>query len=189
MITAESLKAVGKFLKPHGINGEINLARDFDDIDFEDFSCIIVDIDGIFVPFFLESVRPKGADTDLVAIDGIVDELHAARLTNRVVYVLRSELSELREAQREESAEDYEAGDAEGFFADDLIGYEAIGEDGNPIGRITGIDDSTANYLFEISTLEGKKLLIPIADEFISGIDNEARRLELSLPEGLLEMQ
>ena len=118
MITDEQLKAVGTFLKPHGIEGEITLQRDYDDIDFEDFSCLIVDMDGIYVPFFIDGVRPKGSDTDLVSIDGIGDETHAALLTNKTAYVLRSELAEARRrmAEQEEDGED-----EDGFYAEDIF--------------------------------------------------------------------
>lgn len=188
MIESSDIKAVGKFLKPHGINGEITLLRDFDDLDFEDFSCVIVDIDGIFVPFFLNSVRPKGAETDIVGIDGINDEIHASRLTNKTAYVLREELSEMRRRNAEASAGEDGAEEEEGFFADDFIGYEAVTDEGRELGKIIDVDDSTSNYLFVVETPEGDNLLIPIAEEFFAEVDPEAKRLTLSLPEGLLAL-
>lgn len=186
MIESTDIKAVGKFLKPHGINGEITLLRDFDDLNFEDFSCVIVDIDGIYVPFFLNSVRPKGADTDIVGIDDLTDETHASRLTNKTVYVLRAELADLRRRNAQESAEEEEEED--GFFADDFIGYEAVTDEGQKLGKIIDVDDSTSNYLFVIETPDGENLLIPIAEEFFANIDPEGRILTLSLPEGLLTL-
>lgn len=179
MIASEEIKPVGKFLKPHGVNGEITLLRDFDDIDFEDFSCLVVDIDGIFVPFFLNSVRPKGNDTDLVTIDGVNDELQAARFTNKTVYVLRKEL------EPDTGASDGE----EGFYADDFIGYSVVTDKSVTLGKVTGIEDTTANYLFIVETPDGTNLLIPVAEEFIADIDPERKTLTLDLPEGLLEMQ
>lgn len=184
MILEADLKAVGKFLKPHGVNGEINFYREFEDLDLESFSCLIVDIDGIFVPFFLTSVRPRGAETDLVAIDGIDDELHAARLTNKIAYVLRAEIQQMRKdaSDDENSAED-------GFYADDFVGFKVVLASDQELGEITRIDDSTANYLFELETPQGAKLLIPIADEFITSIEPDKKIVEMDLPEGLLEMQ
>jgi len=178
MIARSDIRPVGKFMKPHGVNGEIAIFRDFDTLDFSDYSCVIVDIDGIFVPFFLNSIRPKGADTDLVVIDGITDESHAARLTNKIVYVLNSEIPQ-------EESED----DEDGFYADDFIGYNvSIGENGF-IGRITGIDDSTANYLFMVETDGGSILLIPVADEFVTDINTDRKEIYMELPEGLIDLQ
>lgn len=185
MITDEHLKAVGTFLKPHGIEGEITLQRDYDDLDFGDFSCLIVDMDGIYVPFFIDGVRPKGSDTDLVSIDGIGDETHAALLTNKTAYVLRSELAEARRrmAEQEEDGED-----EDGFYAEDFIGFSVETDQGQALGRIVDIDDSTANFLFVIETEDSSRLLIPIAGEFIHDIDRDRQILILSLPEGLLEL-
>lgn len=177
MIELSDIRPVGKFLKPHGVNGEISILRDFDDLDFNDHSCVIVDVDGIFVPFFLSAVRPKGAETDLVTIDGITDEYLASRLTNKTVYILNSEIR------------DEDNNDEDGFYADDFIGYKVLLEDGNLLGEITGVEDSTANYLFVVETSDGRKLLIPVADEFIIGVNPELGELTMSLPEGLLDMQ
>lgn len=180
MIDRSDICPVGKFLKPHGVNGEISILRDSDTLDFNDYSCVIVDIDGIFVPFFLESVRPKGAGTDLVTIEGISDGHHAASMTNKTVYVLRSEV-------RDVAADD--EGEAEGFYAGDLIGYDVNIDGRGLVGKIIGIDDSTANCLFIIETSDGDRQMIPVADEFVTGVNPGHREISMELPAGLLEMQ
>ena len=58
MISLSDIRPAGKFMKPHGVNGEIAVLRGNDILDFNDYSCVIVDVDGIFVPFFLNSARP-----------------------------------------------------------------------------------------------------------------------------------
>lgn len=179
MIHLADIRPVGKFLKPHGVNGEISILRNADNLDLDDYSCVIVDVEGIFVPFFLCSVRPKGPETDLVKIEGISDERQAAMLTNKTAYVLAAEIP---------CDEDGEVGD-DGFYADDFIGYKVNLDQGGVLGEITRVDDSTANYLFVIETSSGENLLIPVADEFITGIDPDLKELTMSLPEGLLDMQ
>lgn len=179
MISRSDIQPVGKFLKPHGVNGEISVMRDFDELDFNDYTCVIVDVDGIFVPFFLESVRPKGAETDLVTIEGVTDEYKASRLANKTVYVLRSQIPE----------EDDSSEESDGFYAEDFIGYDILLSGSGVFGKITGIDDSTANYLFIVETPDGKNLLIPVADEFVSDIDPDKKTITMVLPDGLLEIQ
>ena len=73
MIRLSEIAEVGRFNKPHGIKGEISVSINTD-IDLDDVKCVIVPIDGIFVPFFLQTIRPKTADTSLITIDGIVSE-------------------------------------------------------------------------------------------------------------------
>lgn len=178
MISKVDLYPVGKFLKPHGVNGEISILREDDFIDFNDHNCIIVDVDGIFVPFFLESVRTKGSDTDLVKIDGITNEIKASTLANKTVYVLRSELT----------STDTDKDSEEGFYAEDFIEFAVITPDNGQIGKIIGIDDSTENYLFIVEKIDGNNLLIPVADEFITDIDTTKREIEMDLPEGLFDL-
>lgn len=62
MIKLTEIAEAGIFNKPHGIKGEISATLDFD-IELDSVECIIIAVDGIFVPFFLESVRPKTAET------------------------------------------------------------------------------------------------------------------------------
>lgn len=176
MITLAQLKPAGKFLKPHGINGEIAVLRNNDDIDFAQYNCIVVDVDGIFVPFFLTAVRPKGSETDLVTIDGVSDEQEAASFTNKTLYVLRDE--------SEESNPD----DANGFYAEDLLGFTVKQPDGRVLGNIARIDDTTANWLFVIETPEQDELLIPVADQFIAGIDPVEKVLTVEIPPELLTL-
>lgn len=173
MILKKDLTKVGKLLKPHGINGEI-VALIERDVDLADVSCIVLEIDGINVPFFINAVRPKSSDTDLLTIDGIADETAAAALCNHDLFVKTSELSEAD-------------ADAEGLYADDLVGFDVYAA-GERIGEITGINDTTANYLFIIERPSGETVLVPVADEFIEILDPVNRRVELNLPEGLLEL-
>lgn len=174
MICDRDLKAVGKLLKPHGINGEI-VASLTCDVDLEALSCIILDIDGIFVPFFLTGVRPKSSETDLVSIDGIENERQSAALCGRVMYALASDLPA------------HDADGDGGFYADDLVGYDVVAN-GSFLGKITALEDSTANYLFIIEKADGSGCLIPVADEFIDDINTEIRTVYMDVPEELLHL-
>ena len=56
MIEEKELVEIGKFGKPHGIHGEINVYLD-DDVITDRIEKFIVNIDGIYVQFFIESIR------------------------------------------------------------------------------------------------------------------------------------
>lgn len=177
MIREKDLKKIGRLLKPHGIAGELVLMLTAD-IDAADIECVLLKLDGIFVPFFISSCRPKSSETDLIRLDGITDETMAASLCPNEVYALASALPQ--------PAPD----EADGFYAEDLVGFQAVdGSTGAPLGKITGIDDTTANYLFIIENPERKApLLVPVADELIDALDPDARTISLLLPEGLLDL-
>ena len=67
------------------------------------------------------------------------------------------------------------------------MGFEIIENQKGSIGRITAVDDSTANALFVVETESGE-VLIPIADEFITEIDHDRKTISMKLPEGLLDL-
>lgn len=174
MIRDTELKAIGRMLKPHGINGEIVVGLTMD-IDLSKLSCVVVQTDGIFVPFFIESVRPKSSETDLVLIDGVCNERQAAAMCGNTLYALLKDLPE-------------PDADADGgLYAEDLIGF-MVEANGHFSGKITAVDDSTANYLFIIEKEDGGTCLLPVADEFIAEIDMDNRVLKMDVPEELLHL-
>lgn len=174
MIKLSEIAEIGRFNKPHGIKGEISVSVD-GNIDLDNIKCIIVRIEGIFVPFFINSVRPKTADTSLITIDGIDSEEKAQELTNRDIYILRSDLPE------EETDED-------GLYASDLIGYEINDITSGNIGVIENINDSTQNILFIVRTPEGKELYIPVAEEFILSVDPDNETVRTDIPIEILTL-
>lgn len=179
MITLDLLTPIGRLGKPHGINGEINAYLDVD-IDIESLKRIILLIDGIYVPFFIASMRQKRSDTYIMALDDINNEREAAEFTNHPLYVLTSDNIII---------EDDTDGDDEGLYASDLIGFTVIDDDTQQtVGEITDIDDSTENVLFIISTPSSATVYLPVADEFITEIDTDSHILRMSLPEGILDL-
>lgn len=176
MITENQITEIGRFNQPHGIKGEINAVIS-DGAEFDDLSCIILDIDGIFVPFFISGVRQRGSHSFLIMIDGIDNEQKAASIANKPIYALSDEIRL--------TDDDF---DEDGFYAEDFIGFEISTTDGELNGTIADIDDSTENVLFIVNADNGKTHLIPVADELITDIDIDNRHITVDLPSGLLEL-
>ena len=61
MITEEEITSVGKLLKTHALKGEMNMMLDIDPGYFEEGNPAVLDIDGIYVPFYSDSIRTKGS--------------------------------------------------------------------------------------------------------------------------------
>jgi 16S rRNA processing protein RimM len=86
--------------------------------------------------------------------------------------------------------------DDETYYVEDLIGCILVDGE-NEIGTIDDLHfplDSEgrriqdAASLFVVRRANGDELLIPFANAFIRNIDTKARRIEMNLPGGLLEM-
>ena len=120
MITADQLIEIGRYNKAHGINGEISATFDCDTMAVGELSALVSPMDGIFVPFFVNGIRPKNNDTLLLKIDGISNETQAKRLVNCPIYALAEEMPEQDEV-----------------YCDFFIGF-------------TITDDSTENALFVV---------------------------------------
>ena len=190
MILRTELKEIGKLQRPHGINGEINVQSRLDADELASLRCVVLEIDGIFVPFFISASRPKSSQTSLLSIDGISSEAEAAKLCPAPLYALRDDIRRLEatDSESEEDSED-EEDDEEGFYAEDLIGYTVESDDGLLRGEIVDLDDSTDNYLFIVRDQDGRRLMLPVADgSMIEEVDTQRHHILLSLPEGLLDL-
>ena len=89
MITSAQIKLIGHINKPHGIHGEMSATIECDIEELRLFKCIIFEIDGIFVPFFISTLRPRGSQSALISIDGVISDEHAAEFANKEIYALK----------------------------------------------------------------------------------------------------
>ena len=89
MITRDELISIGHYNKPHGVAGEISASVDVDIDLLQGLSCLVSDMDGIYVPFFVNSCRPKSVETVLLNIDGVNNEVEASKLVNHEIYALK----------------------------------------------------------------------------------------------------
>ena len=175
MITDSEIIEIGKFGKTHGVHGEINAMLD-EDVDIELLERIVVKVDGINVPFFINSLRPRHGETVILSIDDVDSDKAASMFVNCPIYALV--------ADNVKDVED----DGEGMYASDLIGYTIVHADGRPVGKITDINDSTENALFIVKIPHGESVYIPIANDLIDEINTEKKYIVMTLPEGILEL-
>lgn len=169
MIRQEDVYRIGRIGKPHGIKGEVTLQFDDDVFDRTESEYLVLSVDGILVPFFMEEYRFRSSETALVKFADIDSQERAAALTGCDVYFPRH-LADLDETRFSWAA---------------TVGFAIIdGNSGRPVGRIVSVDDSTANILFE--TDNGR--LIPASDELIDDVDADRREITVRIPEGLLDL-
>lgn len=176
MISESSCVLVGKVNKAHGLDGELSISLYSDAYahNVEVGSCFIFDMDGIFTPFFVRTVRPRGAESLLIAFDGVGSQRQAQEFTGKQIYAIIE--------QEEVSEED-------GLYAGQIIGFTAIDADtGSEIGIVEDIDDATANVLFIVRKPDGTECRIPAAEEFIISISPQEKAILFSLPVGLLDL-
>ena len=176
MITRDELILIGRYNKPHGVVGEISATVDVPADALDGLSCLVSDMDGIYVPFFVSACRTKGAQTVLLSIDGINDEREASMLVNHDIYALKRDY-----VQASDDA------DADGYPLDYFVGYELRDADGTVVGKIIDVDEQTENALFIIDH-DGSQLMVPACDDLIVEFDEEASVMVMDLPKGIMDL-
>ena len=169
MIKQEEVYKIGRLGKSHGVRGEVSFLFDDDVFDRVDADYLILDIDGILVPFFIEEYRFRSDTTALMKFEGIDTQERARELTGCDVYFPRN----------------LAASDDDSISWSAIVGFDIIDASTNKsVGRIASIDDSTLNILF---CLEDDHL-IPASEDLITQIDQQARTITMHLPAGLLDL-
>ena len=177
MINRDEIIEIGQYNKPHGINGEISATFDYDIDAVADLECFISNINGIFVPFFAETMRTKNDCTALIKLDGLDDDKSVKFLVNKKIFARKCEFV----------TETHNPTDDEELPLDFFISFTIKTDTGERIGEITNVDCATENYLFIVDN-DDKQVFIPATDDFIIDIDFENKILEMELPEGILDI-
>lgn len=169
MIKKEDVYKIGRIGKAHGVKGEMTFNFNDDVFDRVDAEYLILEVDGILVPFFMEEYRFRSDSTALVKFEDIDTQDRARELTNCDVYFPR----ELSDNDEEEISWSF------------LVGFSIVdAQSGKNVGTIASIDDNTMNILFELE--DGT--LIPASEELITDIDKDNKTITIALPEGILEL-
>lgn len=169
MIKQEDVYHIGRLGKTHGVKGEVSFQFEDDIFDRVDADYLILDIDGILVPFFLEEYRFRSDTICLVKFCDVDTQQRASELTGCDVYFPR----ELADVEDELPMLAF------------LVGFDIINAaDNSRIGSVVDIDDQTANILFVLDN----GMLIPASDELISNIDTKHDTITMNIPDGLLEI-
>ena len=159
---------IGKIVSAVGLKGELKV------YNYSDRPDIYVDTPSIYVDDVLMPVRSVRQQKNMIVLglEGIDDRNAAERARGSLLYVTEDDLPELPEGE---------------YYIRDLIGMEAVTDDGAHLGKVTDVIQNTAQDIFEVETDDGRKVLIPKVPEFVLDIDPDSRRVTLHLIEGMLE--
>ena len=181
MIRKEEVFKIGIINKPHGVKGEVSFTFTDDIFDRVDCDYLILLLDGILVPFFIEEYRFRSDNAALVKFEGIDTAEKARSFTNVEVYFPKKYMEEQDEIT------------SWNFF----VGFKVYDVHHGDLGEVVDVDDATMNVLFVIEkegdlvvgkfSKEGEELLLPAHEEFILDIDKAQKVLTVDIPEGLLD--
>lgn len=175
MIRQEEVFYIGKISKYRGIRGEVELLFTDDAFDRGDAEYLVLEMDGILVPYFWEEYKFKNDDTAIIKFEDIDTDTAAKHLVGRRVFY---PLKHLPVDEETDGIRSWKA----------FTGFTVTDEEERLLGTVDSVDDSSQNILLYLLTPEGKELILPLHDDFVADYSLAERRLSLSLPEGLLNL-
>ncbi len=123
-------------------------------------------------PLVLRSVRVHQG-TYLLGFEGIPDRTAAEALRNTRLLLT-------------DGAEDEDADD--GWYEEDLLGFTVLDTDGTEVGTVSALHLRPVQDLLEVRLPGGGTALVPFVDELVPEVDEDARRVVIDPPEGLLDL-
>ncbi len=172
-MTKEECFYLGRVVSKFSFKGEVLIKLDTDDPEsFVGMESVFVDYNSNLVPFFLERSKLHKSDLLRVKFEDVDTEEDADDLMKAELYLPLSVLPAL---------------EGNKFYFHEIIGFTMIDTNFGEVGIIKGVNDTTAQALFEVDR-DGTEILIPMNDEFIVKLDREAKTFHVTTPEGLIAL-
>ena len=162
---------VGIITSTHGIKGEVKVYPTTDDVmRFKKLKKVILktekeslDREITGVKFFKQFVIVKFKEYNNI------NEVEALR--NAGIFVTRNDAVSLDEDE---------------FFIADLIGLDAVSDDGNYKGTITDVLSGNANDVYEVTLEDERTVLLPAIKECIKDVDLNNGSITFTMLDGLI---
>lgn len=164
---------LGKIVKKYSFKGELLAKLDTDEPElYENLDTIFIDLKGTLIPFFIDASQLHKSNLLRLQLEDVDTEADADALIKCDLYLPLDLLPKLKDDK---------------FYFHEVIGFKVKDENFGDVGIITGINDATAQALFEIDR-NGIEILIPLNDEFIVKVDRPNKTIIVNTPEGLIEL-
>lgn len=164
---------LGKIAKKFSYKGEVLAWLDTDDPGFfENMESVFVEINNHLVPFFIVESRLHKNEFLRIKFEDIDSEEAAEKILGHALYLPLTALPKL---------------EGDKFYFHEIIGFTAEDQRLGDIGTIVGVNDSSAQPLFEIKKGD-IEILVPMIDQFIIKVDRENKKIILNTPEGLVDL-
>ena len=159
---------VGKIVNTHGIKGDLKVAPWCNSVE------VLCSLNEIYLnegksKLIIKAARPHKS-VAIMHIDGINTIEAAEKMKNRVIYADRNDISL----------------DENEYFIQDIIGCEVLDFDTKKIyGTVTDVFKTGANDVYEITSDNEFKYLIPVIDNVIKETDIKNQIIKVTPIKGL----
>jgi 16S rRNA processing protein RimM len=171
-MTRDDYTFLGTIVKTRGTSGDLIIRSKKKIVQIKNnWESVMVEIDGLMVPFFISGWNISGSNEILVTVEDIDIPEKAEKFSGRKVYINKSVI----------------VFSPHEFHPDEVNGYLVIDINAGEIGRINGIDEIPGNPLFRLE-YHGREILIPIHQDLIIEVNEKKKIVRVNLPAGFLEI-
>lgn len=164
---------LGTIVKKYSFKGEVLVKLDTDQPElYENLDAVFIDLRNNLIPFFVEECKLHKSELLRIKFEEVDTEQDAELLLKYDLYLPLESLPKL---------------EGDKFYFHEVIGFTIKDKNFGEVGIIKGINDSTAQALFEIDR-DGTEILIPVNDEIIKKVDRENKLIFVESPEGLIDL-
>lgn len=164
---------LGHVSKLHGVKGEVVIVLDVDDASrYKKLESVFVEVNGQLVPFFVQGISIKNKHA-IVKFDGMDTTDQAGMINNAEVFLPLSFLPKL---------------DDKKFYFHEIIGFAVNDKTHGNIGTVEAVLEYPGQNIIQIRDSNKNEILVPLRNEFILKVDREKKCLNVSTPEGLVDV-
>jgi 16S rRNA processing protein RimM len=168
---AEDCFYLGYITKTKGLKGEVQVFFESDTGGIK-FKSVFIDIDNKLVPFFVSSYKLHPNQTGNFFFDDVDTIEKAQKLIRKKIYLPNSE-------KPAKSSRKISYSDFKGFTVYDKVHGE--------LGEIAEVHEYPQQYVAMVP-YRFREILFPLNDQIIQSIDQKRKILNISLPDGLIEI-
>jgi len=160
------LQYLGEFIKLFSFKGELIFYSELKSVFVENLDSLFVNFNESYVPFQIIKVKSHKKNNYRTQLQNVNNESEAKRLLKKDIYVERIENSD---------------------NSDYLVDNFKVYNDNKYIGVVISTINKTEQSIMEVK-MSDKVVLIPLVDQFIVEINDEELKIDMDLPEGLLDI-
>ena len=164
---------LGKIVRKHSFKGQVVAKLDTDEPElYTNLESVFVALGNDMVPFFIEESLLQKGNQLRIQFEDVESEEDADAILGSELYLPIEFLPKLTGNK---------------FYFHEIIGFDIEDVNYGYVGVITGVNDSSAQPLFEINS-NGVEVFIPMIDDFIKKVDRSAKNIVVESPAGLIDL-
>lgn len=160
------LQYLGEFIKLFSFKGELIFYSELKSVFVENLDSLFVNFNESYVPFQIIKVKSHKKNNYRTQLQNVNSESEAKRLLKKDIYIERIENSD---------------------NSDYLVDNFKVYNNNKYIGVVISTINKTEQSIMEVK-MSDKVVLIPLVDQFIVEINDEELKIDMDLPEGLLDI-